>query len=93
MREKPRQGIVVQHDRQRRAYAVVDAIEMLEVQMQPFRAVEALAMNEKLGTEESLGALRRSDLALLICVLTKNVENHFKQARELAAKSANEVMQ
>lgn len=84
-------AIHVTTDSHRRAFAVVDAVDYLEFQIAPYRAVEALAINEKAGAEESLGQLRRSDLAALLCVLTTNLEKSWAEAREVAAQAAKGV--
>ena len=81
-------GLVVKTEAAQRAFAVVDGLDMLENQLRPFRAVEALAMNEKLGSEEGMGGLQRSDLAILICVLTMNVQTHLAETREAAVAHA-----
>lgn len=84
-------AIHVTTDTQRRAYAVVDAVDNLDTQLGALRAVECLAINEKIGSEEYLPQLRRSDLAVLLSVLTSNLETHCAHAREAAVISAKGV--
>lgn len=84
-------AIHVTTDTQRRAYAVVDAVDNLDTQLSALRAVECLAINEQLGSEEYLPQLKRSDLAVLLSVLTTNLETHAARAREAAVKSAKGV--
>ncbi len=81
-------SIHVSTDAQRRAWAVVDAVSELQEHLRPYRAIEALTRNEKPGSEESIDLLQRSDLAMLLCVLTSNVEQRCAAANEAAVVCA-----
>jgi hypothetical protein len=85
------QAIYVNTDAQRAAYRVVDAVDDIDSHLGALRAVECLVVNEKIGSEEYLPQLRRSDLAMLLSVLTSNLETHCAFAREAAVISAKGV--
>lgn len=92
---KPAPAVKAVHvttDSQRRAWAVADAISDLQSHLRPYRAIEALTLNEKLGSEESIGSLQRSDLAMLLCVLNTNVEQRCAEAREAAVLATKEMV-
>lgn len=86
--DPPFKAIYVTTDAQRRAFAVVDAIDELQTQLGAYRAVEQLTKNDKLDREESLAPLQRSDLAMLLGVLNANLEAHCAKAREAAVIAA-----
>jgi uncharacterized membrane protein len=75
---------VAANEQQRRAFAVVDAINALRVQLGALRAVAQLTTNEQLGSEEALPQVRRSDLALLLRVLDSDLGAHCETAHEAA---------
>lgn len=81
-------AVYVTTDTQRRAFRVVDAVDDLSADLGAFRAVESLAMNEKIGGEDCLPQLKRRELATLLNVLTNNLEAHCAAAREAAVVSA-----
>jgi hypothetical protein len=78
-------------EQQRRAFAVVDAVDHLDSQLGALRAVECLVINEKLVSEEYMPQLKRGDLAMLLSVLTSNLETHCAYAREAAVICAKGV--
>ena len=67
------------------AWSVVDQIDHFDLNSRAFRAVEALAINEKPQSEESLSQLRRSDLAALLCVLGVSAQDKVEKIRADAA--------
>lgn len=81
-------AIYVSTEAQRRAFAVVDAVDELQRQFGAHRALERLTMNNKPGSEESLAQLQRADLAMLLGVLNDNLQAHCARAREAAVLSA-----
>ena len=83
------QAIYVQTDAQRRAYAVVDALDELEHQLGAYRALAALTKNQQRVSAESLEELQRSDLAVLLAVLNANTEAACARVREAAVSSAS----
>ncbi|MBK1683402.1 hypothetical protein [Rhodoferax fermentans] len=85
------QAIYPSTRQQRAAYSVVDAVDDLDAQLGALRAVECLAINEKVGSEEYLPQLKREDLAMLLSVLTSNLQTHCATAREAAVASAKGV--
>lgn len=85
------QAIRVKTSEQLNAFKVVDAVDHLDNQLGALRALECLVINEKVGSEEYLPQLRRSDLGTLLSVLTSNLETHCAFAREAAVISAKGV--
>ena len=85
------QAIHMKTSEQINAFRVVDAVDHLDSQLGALRAVECLVINEQIGSEEYLPQLRRSDLAMLLSVLTSNLETHCAFAREAAVISAKGV--
>lgn len=83
----PVRAIYVQTDVQRRAYAVVDALDELEHQLGAYRALQQIAAINGADTAESLEQLQRGDLAVLLGVLNANTETHLARAREAAVSS------
>lgn len=81
-------AITVRTDQQRRAFRVLDAVDELDCQLGAYRAMEQLAMNEKLTGDEGLPQLRRGDLAKLLSVLNANLADYSAKAREAALLSA-----
>ena len=85
------QAIYVQTDAQRKAYAVVDALDALEHQLGACRALQQLtAINGASGAEslERLEQVKRSDLAMLLGVVNASLEAGLARAREAAVSSA-----
>lgn len=85
------QAIHVKSSEQINAYRVVDAVDDIDSHLGALRAVECLVINEKIGSEEYLPQLKRGDLAMLLSVLTSNLETHCAFAREAAVISAKGV--
>ena len=83
----PVRAIYVQTDVQRRAYAVVDALDELEHQLGAYRALAALTKNQQRVSAESLEELQRGDLAVLLGVLNANLESCVARARDAAVSS------
>ncbi len=83
----PVRAIYAQTDAQRRAYAVVDALDELEHQLGAYRAVQQLAAINGADTPERLEQLQRSDLAVLLAVLNANLEGCVARARDAAVSS------
>jgi hypothetical protein len=69
-------------------FAVVDAIDLAEIALQPYRAVQALAHMERSASEQDMPLLRRDDLAALLDVLTGNLASQIATARALACERA-----
>lgn len=82
------QAIYVATEQQRRAFHVVDAIDDLHSQLGALRALQQLTSNEQLDSPESLGHLRRTDLATLLSIVNASLESHCAKAREAAVLSA-----
>lgn len=78
------QAIYVTTEQQRRAFRVVDAIDELHSQLGALRALQQLTSKEQRDSPESLGHLRRSDLAMLLSMLSASLEAHCAKAREAA---------
>jgi hypothetical protein len=73
------------------AIATIDAIDDLRSFMNAHRAIEALAMNHQVGSEESLSHLNRSDLGILLCLVNTSLEERANKASQLARAALNEV--
>ena len=61
-------------------FDAIDAVEHARQQMGALRAIEALTIMEKVGSEESMGMLRRNDLAMLLCLVTTSIETTLDSA-------------
>ncbi|OYZ76081.1 MULTISPECIES: hypothetical protein [unclassified Polaromonas] len=82
------QAIHVTTESQRQAFRVVDAIDELQSQLGALRAIHQLTSNEGRGSEESLPQLQRRDLAMLLSVVSADLEARCAKARAAAAEVA-----
>lgn len=89
--KKAVQAVYVRTEAQDLAYKAADAVGSIQVQLGALRAVESLARNELAASEEYLPQLKRDDLAVLLSVLTSNLDAHCTLARAAALACAKGV--